>query len=196
MAMLMTLLFSFLVQNTRVEKRMESARIAILERQNLQTRLQDLLTSLSRATLLPPLYTQTFPKEEKESLVVLFDNGIDPDPAFSGTLTGRLYLDEKRNLCLVSWPLAPDKNRPWRKEVLLSKVSDFSLQFLGEKKEAEPLLKPITPSAGWHARWSKERIDLPSLIRLYVRQGETPLQFAFRLPTADPIATYREKGAQ
>ena len=171
---------------------MESSRTAIIERQSLQTRLQDLFTSLTRPSTGSSLYTQSFPKEELESLVAYFDNGVDPDPAFSGVLLGRIFLDGKKNLCLASWPIDSEKNRTWRKEVLLSKVTDFSLEFLGEKREADPKIRSVTAQVGWHPRWLKGRKDLPSMVRLNVKQGETALQFAFRLTTSEPIATYWE----
>jgi hypothetical protein len=194
MSLLLTVLFSFLTQHLKVEKKMEKARAMILERQHLQTRLQDILTSLNHSAPQPPLYTQMFPKEERESLIVVFDNGIDPDPLFSGTLIGRIYLDEKKNLSLAVWPLELEKERHWRKEVLALQVVDFSFQFLGEKKEADPKVKSITAHAGWHPSWPEDRKNTPSLIRLTLRQGGAPLEFAFRLPTATPIATYWEGG--
>ena len=173
---------------------MEKGHALILERQNVQTRLQDLFTSLNRASSEPALYTQLFPKERRESLILTFDNGVDPEPSFSGTLIGRLYLDEKNDLCLALWPMGNSKELSWRNEVLLSNVVDFSIQFLGEKKEANPKIQSISPHAGWHPNWPKERGDLPSLIRLTVHQKEESLKFAFQLPVSEPVATYWQKG--
>lgn len=194
MAILLVLLFTFMANFGRIEKKMEESRIAILERQNLQIRLQDLFSSISRSPLYPSFYTQPFPKEEADSLVILFDNGVDPDPEFSGTLLGRIFLDEKNNLTLASWPLDPGKNRPWRKEILLRSAKRFSFRFLGERTQADPKIAPAGPRAGWHLRWPKERNDLPSIVRLMIEQNQTPLQYSFRLPTSHPIATYWEGG--
>ncbi len=190
MTLLLTLLFSFMAQNMKAGKQMEKARFAILERQNLQIRLQDLFTSLSRGHSRSPLYTQTFPKEEQESVVFLYDNGIDPDPLFSGVLIGRLYLDEQQNFCLSSWPVDDAEERHWRKEILLSGVSRFAFQFLGEKKGNDPKIKPVTAHVGWYPYWKQEKTDLPSFIRLTIHQREKPLLFAFRLPTFEPVVTY------
>lgn len=174
MSMLLVFLFSFLAQNMRMEQKMEQARSALLERQNVQLRLQDLFTSLTRAQLQSPLYTQPLSDDDTPSLILHFDNGIDPDPAFSGPLLARLYL-ENQNLCLVFWPLE-EKNK-WRKEILLTHVTHLSYQFLHEKN--------------WLISWPKERTDVPPLIRLQLQQEGRPLQFAFRLPLAEPFITYR-----
>lgn len=194
MTILLTSLFSFLIQNLRIEQNLEKTRELILERQNLQIRVQDLLTSLNCSNSQLALYTQLFPDEKTESLIVLFDNGIDPDPAFSGILLGRIYLDKGQNLCLATWPIDSKTSRPWRNEILLSQVLDLSFQFLGERQNADPKIKPVTVRTGWHPNWPKERNDLPSLLRLTVIQKDASLQFAFRLPTATPIVTYLEKG--
>ena len=193
-SLLLTFLFSCLKQHLRVGMRIEAARTEILHRQNLQTRLQDLLTSLSYSPSQSTLYTRPFPPQGKESLVLLFDHGIDPDPLFSGKLLGRIYVDEKQNLCLAMWPIEHSKNRPWRKEILLPHVSNASFQFLGDKKEANPKIEPVTPQLGWHESWPKERGDLPFFIRLSLSQGDTSLDFAFRLPTATPVVTYWKRG--
>ena len=194
MSILLTFLFSFLAGHFKLEKQMEVKRTSVLARQNVQTRLQDLFISLISSQDQNSLYTQLFPKEEKMSLVFTFDNGVDLDPLFSGMLLGRLYLDADKNLSLVTWPIDQKESHFWRKEVLLPHVSDFSFEFLGEKRDTDPKVKPITAKTGWHPSWPKERSDLPSLIRLRLRQEETPLEFAFRLPTSAPIATYWEGG--
>lgn len=184
MTILLSLLFSFMVQSVRVEKKMEKARAVILERQHLQIRIQDLLTTLSPQEGLPPLYTQTFPKEKGMSLIAFFDYGIDPDPAFSGIVTGRIFIDEQNNLCLACWPRAEDKEHLWRKEILLSNVSNVSLQFL------TAIETPDAPKVAWSPSWPKEKKELPGMIRMSLQQGENFLQFAFRIPQAHPIPTY------
>lgn len=189
MGTMISLLFSFMVQSLRVEKKIEKARLAILERQNLHIRLQDLLTSLSPQGNQPALYSQKFPKEENESLVAFFDNGIDPDPLFSGIVTGRIYIDEDHNLTLVYWPLEGEKRRLWRKEILFTNVSKISMQYLGEShiSNVQDLLKP---KATWDTTWPKNKAELPSIIRMTLKQNNTTLQFAFRLPNVHPIPTY------
>jgi len=190
MGMLISLLFSFLVQTMRVEKKMQLARSTILERQTVQVRLQDLLISLSPDSLRPTLYTKRFPEEEKESLVALFDNGIDPEPLFSGKVIGRIYLDKNHDLCLVYWPYNPMKNRPWRKEILCSNIEDVSFQFLETNEKMDPKDTGQAKSL-WQQSLPKDMNRVPSIVRMSLKQQNTTFQFAFHIPNAEPVATYR-----
>ena len=196
MAMLLSLLFSFLVQSLRVESKMEKAREQILERQNLQVRIQDILTSLRITGKGSPLYTQKFPKEENYSLIALFDNGIDPEPPFSGAVIGRIYIDENQDLVLSYWPSDSDeKERHWRKEILFANVSDIQLFFLSPD-ERESFIHTERPKVLWDRYWSKERITPPSMVRLMIKQSDETYEFGFRLPNSHPIPTYYDRSMQ
>lgn len=192
--MLLVILFSFMAQSARVEKKIERAYSLIVERQNIQLRLQDLFTSLTREKNLKPLYTKKFSDEKNESLIALFDNGVDPDPAFSGAVLSRIFLDDQKNMCIVLWPLGEEHKeksaRPLRKEILMRNAHSYAFEFLGETQGKDPKVVSITPSVGWHRIWKESRSDVPSMIRLAIETDEGPVRFAFRLPTAEPIATY------
>ena len=182
---MLTYLFSFFVESAKLEKRLDTARTEIVSRQLLQTRLQTLFSNLKKGAFQPTFYTKQFPDEKNQSLLALFDNGIDPDPAFSGAVLARIFLDENKNLSLALWPAEKGKNHPLRKEILLSNVSSYSFEFL--KKERQSPLE-------WAAKW-KPASDLPSIVRLSVVQSEKqPLRFAFFLPSSEPIPTYYEGG--
>lgn len=181
-----------MARSAKFEIKIESARKALLERQHLQTRLQDLFLSLQRDRL-PPIYMQRFPDEKKESLVAIFDNGIDPDPIFSGPVLGRIYLDGQQNLSLAIWPLErSEKKRPWRKEILLSRIDDFHFQLLGKKTESNN--QSVNTQFAWADRWPKNRQETPTMVHLFVTQNGIPLTFAFFFSSPEPIITYWEKG--
>lgn len=172
----------------KVEEKLSFARNSLLERQHLQGRLQDLFLSITPSQL-PPIYTKNFPNEKNESVVVYFDHGLDPDPLFSGEVTGRIYLDKDKNLNLAIWPLEKtEKNRPWRKEILMKGVSHFQFQFLGEKQTKDD--KAISANWAWHKRWSKKRMEIPAMIRLSITQEDKEISFAFFLTKAEPFITY------
>jgi hypothetical protein len=173
---LLTFLFSFFVESVKLEKKLETARMAISNRGHLQTRLQNVLSSIDRGSD-GILYTQVLDKSM--SLLVLFDNGIDPDPSYSGTLLGRIFLDEEKNLCLASWPNGKEKKLPWRKEILMPKVKSFAFEFLGK---SAPL--------AWRSEWPKSQTTLPLLIRLHVVEEKDALRFAFILPSPDSFVSY------
>jgi hypothetical protein len=142
-----------------MEKTLEKARAISLERQHLQVRLSDVFLTA------PSLYT------EKEGLVVVFDQGVDPDPRFSGLLTGKLYL-EKGNLVLKYFPQEKMKKRPWRKEKLLSNVDKVSLTFWKEDS--------------WKQEWNQKE-HLPGMIRMEVCMKEETLCYAFLVPSVEQV---------
>lgn len=171
--------------------------MAIVHRAHLQNRLQSILSSIDRSASEPFFYTKQFEKEKSLSLIAIFDNGIDPDPAFSGSIMGRIYLDEESNLCLVSWPISKAKERPWRKEVLFPKVKSFEFEFLGKKgvEEGKEKVRAITPNLVWKSSWAKNERQIPGIIRLMLTEegNKEPIRYAFILPTMEPFVTYRER---
>ncbi len=182
-----------------MEKKLETMRTEITSRQHLQTRLQAVLTGIHRESAAAPFYTDRIKGEATDSLIAVFDNGIDPDPAFSGPVMGRIYLDEESNLSLATWPLGPKEDNPlWRKEILLSGVQRFEFEFMSPKKEEDRTkkekIKPINSALEWRAQWPKSRTDIPSVIRLFIQEKiqKESLRFAFLIPSAEPIATYYE----
>jgi hypothetical protein len=194
-AILLTFLFSFFVESAKLEKKLEKARIAINERSYLQTRLQNVLCLVDQGSISPYFYTKVFEKEKQLSLVTIFDNGIDPDPLFSGPINGRVFMDEEKNLCLSLWPLEEEKKGMWRKEILLSSIDAFEFEFLGKKSAIEhgekEKIRPLTASLCWRTGWSRSFNTIPSMIRLTVKQGKETLRFAFILPTQDLFVTYQ-----
>lgn len=147
----------------------------------VQTRLQSILCSLDKSSF----YTNTF--EKRLSLVVTFDNGVDPDPLFSGTIIGRLWLDEKHNLVLTTWPLNHEESTSWRTEVLLTGIENLEFQFFGKKES-------LQEEYNWQSTWPQSKMEIPSMIRLIIQEKskKDPLNFAFHLPTALPLITYKE----
>lgn len=200
---LLTFLFSFFAESAKLEKKIDASRTEIANRQGLQTRLQAVLSSLCRDP--SSFYTRSFKREAGESLIALYDNGIDPDPAFSGPVLGKLFLDRENNLALAQWPAESIRNeisktsgktkRPWRKEILLGGVERFEFAFLSPKQEEgrKEKVKPINSLWEWRYRWPPEKRGIPPLVRLSVweRGREEPLQFAFFIPSSEPMPTYR-----
>ncbi len=194
-------LFSFFVESAKIEKKLDTARMTIMHRAYLQTRLQTILTSIDKGAADPFFYTKQFEKEKNLSLVTIFNNGIDPDPAFSGSILGRIYLDSEKNICLATWPLSKEKNGSWRKEVLLSNVAYFEFEFLGKQSAVEhgqkEKIRPINASLAWRYTWPKTGREVPGIIRLRISEeaSKEPIEYAFILPVSEPFVTYRERRA-
>lgn len=199
-AILLTFLFSFFVESAKIEKKLETARVAISNRSHLQTRLQTVFSAIDRSTS-EIFYTKQFEKEKSVSLITIFNNGIDPDPAYSGSVTGRIFIDPEKNLCLATWPLDKSKNRPWRKEILLSHIERLEFEFLGKRSASDSgkkeKIRPINAMFAWRELWSPSQAGIPSIIRLSVweEKQKEPLRFAFILLTSEPLVTYIGKKA-
>lgn len=186
---LLFVLFSFFTSSARMEKKLQRAEEALLERQHLSQRLQTVLTSVipsSGKESFPSLYTEKFPEEKGSSLVVYFDHGIDPDPSFSGPSIARIFVNKEGQLCLAIWPERREKGKTFvRHEVLLEPVEAVSFRFL---------TRGLDGSILWEEKRLKEKNEpIPSLIRLDLWEGkekEPSLQFAFALPYAEPEIVY------
>ncbi len=174
--------------------------MCILHRGHLQTRLQTVFTSIEPKEDRPFFYTEGLEREDFPSLFVLFNNGVDPDPSFSGPILGKIYLDEEKNLSLTTQPLNSEKSRSWRKEILFPKVQTFTFEFLGTQSPTEHGTKekiyPINANLAWRTLWPRSLQKIPSLIRLKIYEEDTkdPLQFAFLLPIIDPITYHGKEG--
>lgn len=178
-SVIMSLLFSVFLKNLMIEKKMEEVRSSILERQHIQTRLQDLFTSLQTRGFPSPLYTETPPKDSSPNLFFYTDHGIDPDSRFSGIVLARLYVDNKKRLCLGLYPQEDGSRKKNRKEVLLSNVSKLRLEFF----QSPPL--PCL----WVQAWTKGSPP-PSMFKIWVDRPHESLQFVFFIPAAPCIPTY------
>jgi len=193
MGMLLTFLFSFLMQSVRVEKKIQTIRERLLERQHAHICLQDVFTSLSPQGSHCPLSTFYDLKERREGLSLYFDHGVDPDPLFGGLLEGMVILDEKNLLSLIYGPIPLDLKGAWRKETLFSRVSSVSFQFL-VSDDLLDVSRPLRGQYRWKAEWSREESKIPSLVRMVVTtKDKETLRFAFRLPQSNSIPTWREK---
>lgn len=180
LSMLLSFLFISMAQSASFETKIEQSRKILLQRQSFQARLQDLFLSIKQS---PAFYTQKFPKEPHDSLIALFDHGIDPDPAFSGLLSARLFIDSEHNLCLATWPESrDDSKRPWRKEVLLSDVDRWDWEFFSH----EETLHSRLPCA-WTHHWPKTKQKNPMMVKLTISQKKHTFSFAFFLPAEEPI---------
>lgn len=171
-ALLLTCLFRFFVESAHMEQKLEALRSAVEERAQIQTRVR---TILSRSE---SLEVKAVGQESSKSLLFTFDNGIDPEAAFSGVVEGRLYLEDKA-LYLALWPL--EKSAKWRKEKLLTDVRSFQFSFL-EK------------SLQWVTEWSGK--EPSALVRLDIEKEKETLHFAFLLPKEGLTPSYGAGSSQ
>jgi type II secretory pathway pseudopilin PulG len=198
-AILLTVLFRFFAGSVRMDRKVEDARASLYQRQHFQTRLSKVFTSIVPRSSLPPSSGSSFYTLDEKStgFVAVFDNGIDPEPAFSGPILGKVFLDDG-NLSLALWPIEKKEKKLYRKEVLLRNVENMRFQFLAKKTFQNPdaAAIAINPTLEWRTNWPKNRWDIPSTIRLIVLQEGQEIAFAFTLPLIEPIVTYHKPGGK
>jgi len=189
--LVLSLLLKFFSNTLRMDRKIDLLRHEIYAREHVVLRLTHVFTSILPRSALPdttraPLYTT---KQQIPALHIVFDNGIDPDPRFSGAVLGEIQLNEEGQLLLSLQPLSGPEPAPRRSELLLQQVKKLEFQFPIQHR---PPTAPGTPLFEWQNSWSKEKTTLPSLIRILAKQGDQELAFAFQLPFAEPICY--EKG--
>lgn len=193
-AILLTLLFRFFAGSVNMNQKIDSARSVLYHRQHFQTRLSSIFHAITPRSLIGESVSSSFftLDEKTPALLMIFDNGIDPDPQFSGPILGKIYLDAG-NLTLALWPLEKKEKKLYRKEILLPHVQKMQFQFLAKKtvQNQDPLAISINPLLEWRTNWPKNRWDIPSIIRMKIEQDREEVSFAFMLPFIEPIVTYQ-----
>jgi hypothetical protein len=120
------------------------------------------------------------------SLILTFYNEVRLDPAFSGDVLGRLYVDLDKRLCLAMWPLhVSDPHEHLQEEVLMENVIDVSYSFyaapervkdgkeIDTGKKVDPEKK--TPEKDkWHDEWLISYKQMPSIMKMVVKVAKDP----------------------
>ena len=196
-AVLLTALLHFFAASLQLSRKVDLARNRLYEYEHLSMRLQTLLTNISSQSDLSDLADAFFyTVQEESSLVAIFNNGIDPDPLFSGPIRAKLFL-KNHDLILDLSPLEKMAKPMHRQETLLSEVNSLKLQFLAKKDSLylDPQATPIGNSFEWRTNWPKKRWDLPSHIRLFLETVQGTQSFAFSLPFSEPTIIYSIPGS-
>lgn len=199
-AILLSVLFRFFAGSVRIDQQIDQARSVLFQRQHLQTRLSMIFTSVVPRSSLSNSTGSSFYTLEENSpgIVIVFDNGIDPEPLFSGPVLGKIFIDADQRLSLIIWPLEKSQEKYYRKETLLPHVQKIRFQFLAKKnfQNPDPKAISINDSIEWRTNWPQNRWDIPSMIRFVIREKDQETGFAFHLPLIEPIVTYHEQGAK
>lgn len=104
---------------------------------------------------------------EQNSLIFTLNNGLDPNLHLSGPITGRLYLNEKKELTLKL-----EGHEGHSREIMVcDNISSLSFKFFDKD---------------WKETWDKEE-KIPSILQLYLNKD---IQYSFFLPHASEV-TYK-----
>lgn len=188
-SILLFFLFSFFTQSVKLESKIQNVATQLLQKQKTHNLIQDYFISIAQIEDMPSFYTKRFNNEKCDSLVFVFDHGIDPDPAFSGVILGKIFLDEESNLSICIWPILENKKIPnlWRKQTLLKNVENVTFSFIGDSKGQSD--KEIF---SWESSWPKEEQNIPLFMKMEVKKQGQILSHVFLLPNQFPIATYNK----
>ncbi|MBF8263884.1 MAG: hypothetical protein HW387_1549 [Parachlamydiales bacterium] len=199
-AILLSVLFRFFAGSVRMDQKVDTARTQLYQRQHFQMRMATILNSMvPRSSMSPPKGSSFYTVDEKmPGFITIFDNGIDPDPLYSGPILGKVFLDLNGNLTLALWPLEKQEKNIYRTEILLSNVQKIRFQFLAKKslQHTDSKAIPINSTLEWRTNWPQNCWDIPSMIRLIIDQNNQETGFAFALPSIEPIITYHENGVK
>jgi len=172
-AILSTFLLTSLIQYIRHSRDIEKAEKTVFTRAHLQQRLTSLLYPMKDQP--EEFYTK------ENTLCFKFDNGIDPNKAFSGFIDGELFLKKssdlkkKFDLCLKITGSRSETELPVREEILLTGVKAIQFQFYDSQKTDGSIEKKT--------EWDKEN-GKPMFFVLKItpaKEGAKSLHFPFYL---------------
>jgi hypothetical protein len=183
-AIILTVLFQFYTQIIITDKKIEKAKTKVFARQHLHLRLHTIFSQI-----IPPFHSanefytshfHSFLTDKKITLEFFFNNGIDPDPLFSGIIIGRLFYKDN---CLKMKIFPTDKNEKiFREEILIKNIKNYKIFFLGKKENEIGEIQSISKDFSWLNSWKKNKHELPLYILISVKDCDNKkFVFAFFL---------------
>lgn len=180
--MIVSTLLSFFTQVTKIDHRMEIASSEVQKRQNLQVRCQQIFATLLPSQLCPENSPPFFTPEKKDSsdlpvlLSVIYDQGVDPDPMFSGPVRAQFYIDEENNFICEVTPLEKNLQKHKRKEALWKEVKKLTFEYfaVGVNEDKN------TNNFKWLKSWDKSNDKIPPMIKISIEDEKNYVkEFAF-----------------
>lgn len=137
-------------------------------------------------------------KPGSQSMVFSFDNGVKLDKMISCYVIGRLFVDEKGNFTLATWPTpkrwVETQQISMKKEILMENVDSIEFSFFVPPRKGEKPVEgwPAGEAGQWISSWSKDIGLAPPLIKIIltrtVNGNKETLVYAFHIPnTIQPI---------
>jgi hypothetical protein len=198
------------------------ARVTALQEKDEETNFHSLFLATRLAAVLPKAvpfgsapdaYFFTSQATERiksggHSLVFAFDNGPKLNPDIANHVIGRLYINDKTQLCLAIMP-SPERWLEFESpkvetEILYENVDKMDLEFYtpptrdrkriltnNKHKFVETPNLILDPQGRWRQEWLQEYGDLPALVKitLTLKEGK-PLVLSYMLPNSHLIITY------
>jgi hypothetical protein len=156
LSLILGLIFSTLYQETILQRRIHKIQQETMSKMDLQQRLDKIFSNISPTD--PILnHRSMYSSDNQESLFVFFDNGIDPDPAFSGIVQGLISLDETK---LLLHYYIDDK--PARTMILKENIQSLAFEFMMQTSDGISTL----------ATWDKKINFSPLYVKMILNKEE------------------------
>ncbi len=214
---LLSVLLSFYVQIGKINAAQEIEQERSFRKLYLSTRLSTILPRVVPVNnadkdfmFFTTMNNDSQTKGGTPALFFTFDNGVKLNPDFSNHVLAKLYLNQKKQLCLGIWP-SPSRWTdaaipPMKREVLFENVEDLSFSFyLPPSKPRAVVLSRRNPvfketnlmkveSMGeWKSEWQQEYGDLPALLRVTLTMSthsDDSIILTFPLPSSFEVIVY------
>ncbi|MBN1914956.1 MAG: hypothetical protein JW769_03605 [Parachlamydiales bacterium] len=173
MAALLLFLLRFYAETITTDKKIEEAREETVARNFLYTSIRHHFLQLMpiQEKIPLPLYT-----DEKKALHLSYHNDIDLDPAFSGPIRAKLYL-EKRQFILQLFALEDEKKT--KKIILEENVHKIDFYFFNPQK------------CRWEKSWDLHNSFIPPLCKIVLEKDHRKTIFTFSIPSKYDIIFYQ-----
>ena len=183
-AIIITLLLTFTFKLFLIERKIKIAKQEFLAEAELEIKLRSLFSELildnPQNNLAHKTNNENNPKlknannsldfytdKKADRLCFLFNGHINPDPLFSGPLKGELFLDENKNLVLITRSLA--EGLAPKTEVLAAHIQTLDFTFFNRKEAQYPGDKTYLAVSHW------EEKEPPAIMQITI-QKEDPLE--------------------
>ncbi|HRW58122.1 MAG TPA: hypothetical protein P5048_00720, partial [Chlamydiales bacterium] len=172
--------------------KIEQIKQEVYEKQNIGIRFNHIFSNLNSSPSIKkeegitlfnsPILTKKFIDDNSTCLFFFYHNGIDPDFRFSGQVISKLFIDKKKNLCLITWPI--DNLTIYRKEILYTEVTEVSSYFYAYTKG----------KFEWLKTWPPKDQKIPFFAKLVINTKASQIPFSFFIPSSE-IIPYIEEDA-
>jgi hypothetical protein len=197
-AILFSVIFRVFSQTMLLENTIETVKTRLFPKQFCYFRLHDIFSKIplsksiseqdsrnENASFITParLFTTSSQSLEKKTIALcfIFNNGIDPDPKFSGSVFAKISVNKQQQLILKIAPLKKSKPFIYRKEILLKNVAHQNFLFYFLETDNKTKKQSLKTSSCWE----KTEKDLPIMFKMGLQSTlqTNPLFFAFFFPS-------------
>lgn len=185
---ILTFIFRFYSNTTILETQITQLKNEVYKQQFFHSKLHSILSSAINISTLPKyIDTSSFYLENNNdisSLVLYFDNGVDPDPCYSGPIQAEIFLE---NSCIMLKLTSIEKIKKNKIITLMQNVKSLTFDFL----ETSSL---DSTKINWSNKWEKQKQKIPSMVKLNIEffNSQNVLSYVFFIPSSYDVITYRD----